>query len=516
MVNFDNPYQTEIVKFTLPFSGRLNPNNKWIRLAKMIPWEELAGKYTKKMCKDFGRMSIKPRVAIGALIIKHFKQMSDEDTIEEIQENPYLQYFLGYSSYQLKPCFDSSLFVTIRRRLSARAIEAINEVFVLKVKELEVIESEKKRSRKPPKSPKRSSRQTTLPGITEATTNKGKLIVDATIAPSNIKYPTDLDLLNDSREISEQLIDKLYSNGQYDQKPRTYRQLARRDYLNIIKKKRKGKKCLRHGIRKQLQYLRRNLSHIDKMLMILKENPEALSRRELELLEIIRKIYAQQQEMYTKRSNTIKDRIVSIHQPYIRPMVRGKAGKNVEFGAKTSLSVVDKFLFLDHLRWNPFNENLDLIAQVNKYRRRFGFFPAVVIADGIYGTQKNRQYLKQYKIRFSGKKLGRPPKEIDAIGREMERLRKLEQGERNEVEGKIGTAKTRYGLGKVMTKTEATSENWIAMAILSMNMATALRLSAKQAGKFLFSLFIKVRNWLKTWLDWELKYNNQGIMVDGA
>jgi len=90
MVNIDDPHQIEIVNFTLPFSGRLNPKNKWIRLAQMIPWEELAGKYTKKMCKDFGRMSIKPRVAIGALIIKHFKQMSDEDTIEEIQENPYL------------------------------------------------------------------------------------------------------------------------------------------------------------------------------------------------------------------------------------------------------------------------------------------------------------------------------------------------------------------------------------------------------------------------------------------
>jgi len=95
-----------------------------------------------------------------------------------------------------------------------------------------------------------------------------------------------------------------------------------------------------------------------------------------------------------------------------------------------------------------------------------------VIADGIYGTRANRQYLKEKGIRFSGKKSGRPPKEIDAITREMERLRRLEQGERNEVEGKIGTAKTKYGLGKVMTKTQVTSENWIAMAIFSMNMAT--------------------------------------------
>ncbi|MCK4296997.1 MAG: hypothetical protein KAX28_10135, partial [Candidatus Marinimicrobia bacterium] len=87
-----------------------------------------------------------------------------------------------------------------------------------------------------------------------------------------------------------------------------------------------------------------------------------------------------------------------------------------------------------------------------------------------------------------------------------ERLRVLEQGERNEVEGKIGTAKTRYGLGKLMTKTEQTSENlpdyviqagWVAMAIFSMNMATALRLSAIQAGRLLLSLFYWVKNWLK-------------------
>jgi len=458
-------------------------------------------------------MAVKPRIAIGALIIKHYKNLSDEETIQEILENPYMQYFLGYSSYQFKPCltrdpwwdFDPSLFVTIRKRLPARTIETINEIFVQKVKEYEKIEEEKKRfrkSKKPPKSSGGGGKQKTLQGM-EAPKNKGKLIVDATIAPSNIKYPTDLDLLNDSREISEKLIDNLYQAGHFDQKPRTYRQIARKDYLNVIKKKRKGRKTLRKGIRKQLQYLRRNLSHIDKMLDILKDHPrrglrpELLNQREQELLDTIRKIYAQQEEMYTKKSHTVKDRIVSIHQPYIRPMVRGKANADVEFGAKISVSVVEGFVFLDRLKWDAFNENQDLIAQVNKYKRQFGYYPAVVIADGIYGTRENRNYLKEHGIRFSGKKLGRPPKEIDAITREMERLRILEQGERNEVEGKIGTAKTRYGLGKVMTKTQETSENWIAMAIFSMNMATALRLSAIQAGKLLLSLFYWVNNWLK-------------------
>jgi len=483
MINYDNPDQIEIAAFNLPFSGRLNPSNKWIQLSKMIPWEELAVRYTRKMCKDFGRMSIKPRVAIGALLIKHFKQMSDEDTVEEIQENPYLQYFLGYSGYQIKPCFDASLFVTIRKRLSARQIEAINGVFIMKVNELRQIEKESKRSNKRDNSSKDNDVRTD-----SKPPNKGKLIVDATVAPSNIKYPTDLDLLNQSREISEGIIDKLYMGGRLEEKPRTYRRKARQSFLGIIKKKRKSHKMLRQGIKRQLQYLRRNLAHIEDMIKRMRDNPDILSARDNQRLETIRMIFIQQEQMFREGTHSVEDRIVSIHQPQVRPIVRGKAGADVEFGAKISLSVVDGLVSLDRLKWDAYNENQDLIAQVNKYRRRYGFFPVVVVADGIYGTRENRQYLREYGIRFSGKKVGRPTKEIDAIFRNMERLRRIEQGERNEIEGKIGTAKTRYGLGKVMAKTEATSKNWIAMAIFSMNMATALR-------QLLLSLFYRLRKW---------------------
>jgi hypothetical protein len=192
-------------------------------------------------------------------------------------------------------------------------------------------------------------------------------------------------------------------------------------------------------------------------------------------------------------------------------MVRGKANAEVEFGAKISVSVIAGYVFLDRLKWDAYNENMDLIAQVNKYRQRFGYYPKVVITDGIYGTRENRNYLQERGIRFSGKKLGRPPKEVNAIVREMDRLRILEQGERNEVEGKIGTAKTRYGLGKVMTKTQLTSENWIAMAIFSMNMATALHKSAKQMGNFLLSLLDKLKKWVKIILCWILLNNNPKI-----
>jgi hypothetical protein len=396
--------------------------------------------------------------------------------------------------------------------LPARTIEAINEIFIQKVREYEQIEAEHKQSRRQSKACKKGGKTSFPLENSDSSSNKGKLIVDATIAPSNIKYPTDLDLLNDSREISEKLIDKLYLKGLFEHKPRTYRQKARQDFLNVIKKKRKSKKALCKGIRKQLQYLRRNLTHLDQMLAVFKDQPDALSEREIELLEVIRKIYAQQKEMYINQRHTVKDRIVSIHQPYIRPMVRGKANAEVEFGAKISVSVVAGYVFLDRLKWDAYNENMDLVDQVNRYRQRFGYYPAVVIADGIYGTRDNRSYLEEHGIRFSGKKLGRPPKEISAIAWEMERLRILEQGERNEVEGKIGTAKTRYGLGKVLARTKETSENWIAMALLSMNMATALRLTAKPARQFLLSLIDIVKKWVKIMVNGKLIATNQEII----
>lgn len=241
--------------------------------------------------------------------------------------------------------------------MSAREIEAINEVFIAQFKELRSKEEKSKQSGERCRTPRQKGNTPE-----DAENNQGKLIVDATVAPCHIKYPTDLDLLNDSREISEHIIDVLYATGQFSPKPRTYLRNSRRDYLRIVKKKRKSRKAIRHGIKQQLQYLRRNLTHIDKMLEELKNHPDVLSIRDLKRLEIIRTIFQQQEEMYLSGTHTVKDRIVSIHQPQIRPIVKGKTNADVEFGPKISLSVVDSFLYLDHLRWNAYNESLDLIA----------------------------------------------------------------------------------------------------------------------------------------------------------
>lgn len=157
---------------------------------------------------------------------------------------------------------------------------------------------------------------------------------------------------------------------------------------------------------------------------------------------------------------------------------------------------------------------------MNKYRRRFGYYPKVVIADKIYGTRENRRYLNENGIRFSGKKLGRPPKEMDAIAREAERLRLLEQGQRNVVEGKtsllplkegwqVGTTKTRYGLGEVMTKTEQTGDNLIAIAIFSLNIA----IPTYSGRRLLLPLFIWGKMWLKIIIKRWVKSNNLKIKL---
>ena len=473
MVNFDDPNQTEIIEFTLPFSGRLHPNNMWIKLSRILPWDELSEKYTKKMCKDFGRLSIKPRVAIGALIIKHYKNLSDEDTIEEIKENPYLQFFLGYKSFQYVPCFDPSLFVTIRNRIGAWEIARINEIFIQKIREHQASEKEQKKSKK------RMAKSKNTDEVDKDPKNHGKMIVDATVAPSNIKYPTDLDLLGKSREISEELIDRLYSTEQFDQKPRTYCRKARKDYLRVVKMKRKRHQDIRWGIKKQLQYLRRNLGTIGGMLSNLKDHPAVLSSKERIQFATISQIFEQQEKMFVEGVHSVENRIVSIDQPYIRPIVRGKQNADVEFGAKASLSVIDGFVYLSHLSWEPFNEGLDLIAQVNRYKLLHGYYPKVVLADKIYGTLANRNYPEDSR---------------------------LELGERNEIEGKIGTAKTRFGLGKVMTKRQKTSGNYIAMAIFTLNMATALR-------RLLLSLLENGIKWIKTLFDWDFFISRRPFLL---
>jgi len=110
----------------------LNPNNRWVKLSKSIPWDELASIYYQSMNSRKAAPSIDARIVIGALIIKHMLRLDDCGRIEMISENVYMQYFLGLSAYTDKPVFDPSLFVAIRKRLALESFNQMNERIIKK------------------------------------------------------------------------------------------------------------------------------------------------------------------------------------------------------------------------------------------------------------------------------------------------------------------------------------------------------------------------------------------------
>lgn len=452
-----SPAQLTLEGFETPFDRKLNPANRWVVLARLIPWDEICNIYLKHIgISSTGRPPISPRIVIGSIIIKHLCNLDDRETVDQISENIYMQYFLGYPSFSDQAPFDSSLMTDFRKRLGMDQVNAINErIVALKAR----FESQQDNA---PQPVDKDSSEDKDPG----SDNKGRLIIDATACPQNIAYPTDLDLLSGARKKSEQLIDKIYDPQLHKQKPRTYRQVARKRYLQTAQKKNKSKKVIRKAVGIQLRYLSRNLRSINKLLDSHRQIP--LEPKDHKYLLVINTLFEQQKQMYDNRNHSIENRIVSIHQPHVRPIVRGKSHAKVEFGAKIHVSLIDGISFLDELSWEAFNEGSHMMDYVERYRERFGFYPKEVLADQIYCTRSNRAALKGKWIKLLAKSLGRP----SAVSIH------LSPGERNPIEGKFGQAKTGYGLNRIKARLKGTSETWIASIILVLNLVKLAGLGA--------------------------------------
>ena len=471
-----SPNQLTITGFESPFSQTLDTKNRWVVLSNEIPWDLLVNTYQSQMGNNqTGANGINPRVAIGSMILKHICNISDEETVLQIQENMYMQYFIGYSSFSTEKPFDSSLFVEFRKRMSIEQINFINEKIVAKSEDILLKQSKNIDNSNKSDVPKQDISEP------EITTHKGKLITDATACPQDISYPTDLNLLNDAREKSEELIDVLFNVTLHHKKPRTYRKIARKMYLKTAQKKTKSKREIHNSVKKQLGYLQRNLKSINLLLEQYTEIP--LNKKQYKYLLVINTLYEQQYKMFIEGIHSIEHRIVSIHQPHVRPIVRGKTNANVEFGAKINVSLMNGFTFSDDLSWDAFNEGTRLLASVEKYKERFRYYPEEVLADKIYCNRSNRAVLKLLGIRLRAKPLGRP------TAADVERVR---PGERNPIEGKFGQAKTAYGMNRIKARLQQTSESWIATIILVLNLVKLAGLSAYYQILTMFTYSVKV------------------------
>jgi hypothetical protein len=449
--------------FVLPFGGKLCSENRWVILAKHIPWEEVETAYAQQFSQeDRGSPAKSSRLALGALILKERLGVTDRELVEQIAENPYLQYFLGLTVYQHEAPFHHSLLTTFRKRFTHDSLGTINEAIARLLVDA------------PPKTdaPPHTDERDDVKGDDEPAPPQGQLLVDATCVPADITYPTDLKLLNEARENTEAIIDHLHvARTSPKKKPRTYRQKARQAYLRVAKAKKPGKQKLSKGIGKQLRYLRRNLGSI--AVMAQEGLLGALPRKRDHQLLVIHELYRQQLWMYTHRCHRIANRIVSISQPHVRPIVRGKAGTPVEFGAKISVSVVAGVSFVDRISWDAYNESLDLVQQIDAYRRRFGHDPASVHVDQIYRTRENRRYCASRGIRLSGPPLGRPRTITEATAEQVKHDHQQAQDDttaRMAIEGKFGQGKRRFGLGRLMAKLARTSETMIHLSFLVMNL----------------------------------------------
>jgi hypothetical protein len=392
-------------------------------------------------------------MALGSLIIQTKYSYSNKELVDQLTKNPYYQYFIGFLGYQKAAPFEASVLVAFRKRINAEMLIEVNECL------LENTKQEKDDNNDPKQG---SSSSSNHQKIIDEETNSGTLIVDATCAPSNIRYPQDFSLLNETREKLEKMIDRFCTDYSL-LKPRMYRREARKNYLALAKTKKRSKNKIRKTIRKQLGYVKRDLGYLNNFMSY----GYAPNKKEKVLLETITMLYEQQEYMYENKTHSVNNRIVSISQPYLRPIVRGKTKSPVEFGAKFDLSVDENgYGRIEKISFEAYNESTILQEVIERYKKRTGHYPERVLVDQIYRTRNNRSDCKLKGIRLSGPKLGRPSKNNDYD----KAIDYQDNVDRIEVERVFSLSKRCYNLGLIKTKLKETTMTAIALSIFVMNL----------------------------------------------
>ncbi|MFH0807090.1 MAG: IS5 family transposase [Elusimicrobiota bacterium] len=419
----------------LPFGGKLNLENRWIKLHDLIPWDELEGIYGKYFSR-LGRPGKDSQLINGLLIVKHLLVMSDESVIDCFLENPYVQYFCGYDQFMTNREIEASTLTRMRKRLGVDYFKKFEDEILCILKERKIIKPKEQ-------------------------------MVDSTIFPVNIGYPTDTGLIEAVRVWLVEIIKRVRVAGGMKEKVRTYCRKARAVYLRFQKKRKKTKKETRKARKQLLQFTIRNIRQLKKLLRNAGGVTAVMLKKIKIRLKVAEKIYSQQLEMLKGNLKSVEDRIVSFHRSHIRPMVRGKNGKDVEFGPKASVSEVDGYLFLDKFSTDAYHEGVVLNESISLHEERFGNKPEVIITDKIYGSRKNRENLVKDGIRASLVPLGRKSE----LSKEQELWMRKKQRKRNTIEGKIGTSKQYYGLERLRYKNEELN---IRLGLMAMNLSTAL------------------------------------------
>lgn len=444
-------YQYKLLQDSMitPF---LDKNNPLYKITSVIDWVSLSDKLARFYCPDNGRPSKPSRLKVGLLILKHMYQISDEDTLDTLKTNIYAQYLCDVSLEQIssRNILCPSSLTRFRKQIGPSGVQLIEE---------EVLNSLKR-----------------------ANLLKGKkLACDTTVVPSNIAYPTDVSLLEKVRSKTVELLERAKDFGA--EQFRTYKRTARKVYIQYQKIRHHTVKS-RRKVQKQIrQFAQRNIGQLKETAAKIKDTikeaadsamtPTDKAKKQFiekaeEFLDTASAIITQQKDVY--KGLPVQERIVSVHQPHIRPMVRGKYPVEVEFGPKILLNHKNGFLFLADIRFNNISDTQLLETAINEYKDTFGYLPTQLAADrGFWSKDNFKLTTEDFKItkvaiQNKGKSDHLKNKPF------KERLRRL----RCAIEAKISLAKRKYGLNRIRYSIPEGEEIWIRLGLTAMNLRAAV------------------------------------------
>lgn len=413
------------------------------QLYKSIPWSGLISLLKLKDSKKGPSSIFSPRGKIALMFLKHHACCSDKKLIDQLNANLDFQFFCDI---HIPP--DARL--TNYKIVSAIRCEIAQRLNVQKAQDVLL--------------------ENWLPFME----NLDSITFDASCYESSIRYPTDVKLLWEAVEWSYAQLKQLSRKVGIPVIRTKYIKWANRyiSYAKMRNKRQKKRRALKRSLIRLLDKINKQLSHIEKTYNSLKFHLAYRRRR-----ATIEKLYEQQFEMFHENKNKVKNRIVSIDKPYIRPIVRGKEKKPVEFGAKVHKLQIDGISIIEHLSFDAFNEGTRLKQTIFKAQRLTCKKVKIIGADAIYATNANRKFLTKHNIRTDFKPKGRPSKDQKA----QKQLARMITKERvSRLEGSFGTDKEHFLLKKNLARTKETE---ILMIFFGIHTSNALKIGKRIQSK---------------------------------
>ena len=424
------------------------------RMKKLLPLREMAetlGLVNESLMPKRGRRSyFTPEGKVALMFLKMYTQLSAPRLMEQLNGNVHYQIFCGICINPERPLTNYKLIDDIALELAGKMkIQQLQDKLAAAWK----------------------------PYMQDLDT----MYTDATCYESEMRYPTDQKLLWECNEKAYAVMCGM-SERLGILRPRTKYLDVEKANMGYVKQRKHSKSQSRKLTRRLLHLLGKILREIRKTE---REHTESnvLTDREKKLIDIITKVYRQQRNHFENDNprESVPSRIVSVSKPYVRPIVRGKEVKSVEFGAKCNNIQVDGISFIEKLSFNAFNEGTRLKHCLKMHKHLFGVEVKKVGGDTSYAGTKNRDFCKDNEIQTSFVKRGRPyqkKNEKDMVRRELARVRATV------MEGSFGTQKEHYSLRRVKARRKETEILYIFFGIHTSNVVRlADRLVERQVAE---------------------------------